>query len=62
MTLTSTPKVEAMFAAFDARFGPVDVLVNNPYWTDGKGFFEISGANWQGRKNQPGWENTKPMI
>jgi hypothetical protein len=51
-----------MFAAFDARFGPVDVLVNNPYWTDGKGFFEISGANWQGRKNQPGWENTKPMI
>ena len=44
--MTSAAAVEAMFAAFEKQFGRIDVLVNNPYWTDGKGFLEISEADW----------------
>ena len=44
--ISDSAQVEAMFAAFLARFGRIDILVNNPYGGTGEPFLELSEENW----------------
>jgi pteridine reductase len=45
--VTSEPDVDAAFAALDARFGRVDLLVNNAAIFEHTTFEEITLASWQ---------------
>ncbi|MGY8826994.1 MAG: SDR family NAD(P)-dependent oxidoreductase [Candidatus Latescibacterota bacterium] len=44
--LRDTDQVVELFNAFDARFGAIDILVNNAYWAEHKPFLQIEEANW----------------
>lgn len=39
-------KVEEMFKGFLARFGQIDILINNPFGGTGQPFLELTEANW----------------
>ena len=39
-------QVGAMFDAFLGRFGRIDILVNNPYWSQNAPFLEITEEVW----------------
>lgn len=44
--LRDSKQIAELFNAFVARFGGVDILVNNAYWAAHKPFLEIEEANW----------------
>jgi NAD(P)-dependent dehydrogenase (short-subunit alcohol dehydrogenase family) len=44
--ISDTEQVQAMFAAFGERFGTIDALANNPYWSEGMPFLEITEEAW----------------
>lgn len=44
--ISDAARVEAMFGEFLARFGRIDILVNNPYGGTGQDFLEITEKNW----------------
>jgi 2-hydroxycyclohexanecarboxyl-CoA dehydrogenase len=45
--VTNWESVQAMVSAVEAKFGKVDVLVNNVGWTDDKLFIEKPRAEWE---------------
>ncbi|NKB66821.1 MAG: SDR family oxidoreductase [Candidatus Latescibacteria bacterium] len=45
-SIADSAQVEAMFAAFTARFGRIDILVNNPFAGGGATFLELTEENW----------------
>ena len=44
--ISDSEQVAAMFAAFLARFGRIDILANNPYGGAGQHFLELTEDNW----------------
>ena len=44
--ISDSKQVASMFDAFLRRFGRIDVLVNNPYYTEHRRFLEITEENW----------------
>ena len=44
--ISDSGAVQEMIDAFVARFGRIDILVNNPYWSENKPFLEIDEATW----------------
>ena len=44
--ISDIEQVAAMFAAFLARFGRIDILANNPYGGAGQHFLELTEDNW----------------
>lgn len=44
--ISDSAQVEALFAAFLARFGRIDILVNNPFAGRGEPFLELTEENW----------------
>lgn len=44
--ISDANQVQELVDAFVARFGRIDVLVNNPYWSQNKPFLEIDEATW----------------
>ena len=56
--ISARDQVEAMFAAFLARFGRIDILVNNPYGGTGEPFLELSEENWD-QNLSPGFKRSR---
>ena len=44
--ISDSAQVSAMFTAFLARFGRIDILANNPYGGTGQHFLELTEDNW----------------
>jgi 3-oxoacyl-[acyl-carrier protein] reductase len=44
--ISDSGQVQGMIEAFVRRFGRIDILVNNPYWSQNKPFLEIYEATW----------------
>ena len=44
--ISDSAQVEEMFKAYLARFGRIDILINNPYGGTGQAFLEITEENW----------------
>lgn len=44
--ISDTGQIQAMFEAFLARFGRIDILVNNPYGGHGQAFLDLTEKNW----------------
>ncbi len=44
--ISDSAQVESMFTGFLARFGRIDILVNNPYGGTGQQFLELTEENW----------------
>jgi len=44
--ISDSGQVQGMVEAFLGRFGRIDILVNNPYWSQNKPFLEIDEAAW----------------
>lgn len=44
--ISDSGQVQGMIEAFVTRFGRIDVLANNPYWSQNKPFLEIDEETW----------------
>ena len=44
--LVKSGEIETMFKAFLKRFGKIDILVNNAYYTEHKPFLELTEEDW----------------
>ncbi len=44
--ISKSDQVNALFNGFLAEYGQIDILVNNPYWSENMPFLEITEEVW----------------